>query len=70
MLARRGYEVVYAGTDPKAFTIRYYLTRIGGYSKRLSASLVGTAERLGMAERLWAPDFGDRLAVIARPRSA
>lgn len=70
LLAERGYEPLAVGTAPKAFTVRYYLGRIGGYSPGLSAALVALAERGGLAERLWAPDFRDRMLVLARPRAA
>lgn len=66
LLERRGYRVLSITTSPKAFTVRYYLGRIGGYSGRLGDGLVATAERLGVADRLWAPDFHDRMLVVAR----
>jgi SAM-dependent methyltransferase len=66
LLRRRGYEPVWAGTAPKAFTVRYYLDRIRGYSPPLAGALVGAASAAGVADRMWAPDFRDRMAVIAR----
>lgn len=69
LLEREGFEVLERDTAPKAFTVRYYLERTAGYSPRASTRLVRAAERLGLAERLWAPDFGDRLIVVARPRA-
>ncbi len=66
LLERHGWQVLELGTAPKAFTVRYYLGRIGGYAPWLSRLLVATAERAGVAGRVWAPDFGDRMAVIAR----
>jgi SAM-dependent methyltransferase len=68
LLGRAGFEVLELGTSPKAFTVRYYLERIGGYSPAVARGLVAGARRAGVAERMWAPDFGDRMAVIARPR--
>jgi SAM-dependent methyltransferase len=65
LLEREGFEVLDRGTSPKAFTVRYYLERIGGYSEPASAALVRAAERAGLAERIWAPDFGDRMIVLA-----
>ncbi len=53
-------------TQPKVFSVGYYLGRIGGYSERLGRIGVRVAARIGVAERLWAPDFGDRMLVIAR----
>ena len=66
LLRRHGYEPLYAGTAPKVFTVRYYLSRLGGYSEGVSRGLVSAADAVGLAERTWAPDFRDRMAVIAR----
>jgi hypothetical protein len=69
LLDREGYELLEVATSPKAFTVRYYLGRLGGYSEGLAAAAVRAAERAGVADRIWAPDFGDRMIVIARPRA-
>ena len=66
LLRRCGFEPVWAGTAPKAFSVRYYLERIGGYSRPLAAALTGAASAAGVADAMWAPDFHDRMAVIAR----
>jgi SAM-dependent methyltransferase len=66
LLARHGFEVVELGTQPKAFTVSYYLGRIGGYSDAAGRALVAAAARVRLADRLWAPDFRDRMLVIAR----
>jgi SAM-dependent methyltransferase len=66
LLARRGYEVLEVATAPKAFTVRYYLDRIGGYSRPVAGALVAAARTAGLADRMWAPDFRDRMMVIAR----
>jgi SAM-dependent methyltransferase len=66
LLRQRGFEVLEVKTSPKAFTVAYYLSRIGGYSPPVADALVGAARRAGVAERLWAPDFRDRMAVVAR----
>jgi SAM-dependent methyltransferase len=66
LLTRHGWEAVRMTTAPKTFTAGYYLGRLGGYSDRLGRALVGAAARVGVADRLWAPDFRDRMAVIAR----
>jgi SAM-dependent methyltransferase len=68
MLARQGFETVYVATDPKAFTVRYYLDKLGGYSQPVADALVAGARRAGLAEKMWMPDFRDRMIVIARPR--
>jgi methyltransferase family protein len=68
LLARHNWEVMEITTAPKAFTVRYYLERLAGYSALTSNALVKFAELAGAAERLWAPDFRDRMAILARPR--
>ncbi|HWC25592.1 MAG TPA: class I SAM-dependent methyltransferase [Solirubrobacteraceae bacterium] len=66
LLERRGWTVLEMASAPKAFSVRYYLERIGGYSPRLARALVRVARAARLADRLWAPDFHDRMAVIAR----
>ena len=67
LLERQGWSVLEIGTAPKAFSVRYYLERVGGYSPPLAGVLVRAARAAGVAERMWAPDFHDRMAVTARP---
>jgi SAM-dependent methyltransferase len=69
LLERHGFEVLDVATNPKAFTVGYYLGRIAGYQPALGRGLVMLATRAGLAERIWAPDFRDRMAVVARLRS-
>ena len=66
LLVREGWAPLEVATAPKAFTVRYYLERIGGYSGPAARALVAAAERVGVADRMWAPDFRDRMQVIAR----
>jgi SAM-dependent methyltransferase len=66
LLSRHGFHVLEARTAPKAFTVRYYLERLGGYSPPLARLLVAAAERAGVADRLVTPDFGDRMWLLAR----
>jgi 2-polyprenyl-3-methyl-5-hydroxy-6-metoxy-1,4-benzoquinol methylase len=66
LLARHGFKVEWVDTAPKAFTVRYYLERLEGYSKPLAHGAVVAAERLGVGDRLVWPDFRDRMAVVAR----
>jgi SAM-dependent methyltransferase len=68
LLERLGWEVLEITTAPKAFTVAYYLGRIGGYAPPLARALVRGAGALRLADRIWAPDFRDRMAVTARPR--
>jgi SAM-dependent methyltransferase len=70
LLRRHGFEPLAVRTAPKAFTVGYYLDRIGGYSRPLGDGLVRAAAAAGVADRIWAPDFRDRMAVVARaPRA-
>jgi SAM-dependent methyltransferase len=66
LLRRHGWTPLVVGTSPKAFSVRYYLERVGGYSKPVADGLVRAAEGAGVANRMWAPDFRDRMLVIAR----
>lgn len=66
LLERSGFRLLEITTAPKAFTVGYYLGRIGGYSPVAGRALVAGARALGVSDRLWAPDFRDRMAVIAR----
>jgi SAM-dependent methyltransferase len=68
LLERSGFEVLEVTTAPKAFTVGYYVGRIGGYSPPAGRALVRAATAARIADRIWAPDFRDRMAVIARPR--
>ncbi len=66
LLVRHGYRVVSISTQPKTFTAGYYLGRLGGYSEGLGRAIVGAAGAVGARDRLWTPDFRDRMLVIAR----
>lgn len=66
LLERSGYRVSLVTTAPKAFSVDYYLERIAGYAPRLSGGLRRAAARVGVGRRMWAPDFRDRMLVIAQ----
>ncbi len=66
LLGRHGWQVLELRTAPKAFTVNYYLGRLAGYSGALSRALQHAASRLRIGERLWSPDFRDRMVVVAR----
>lgn len=66
LLERHGFEVIEIETQPKCFSVRYYLSRIAGYSPAISRLAVRAAEALRLANRLWAPDFRDRMMFISR----
>jgi SAM-dependent methyltransferase len=66
LLERHGWTVLEIRSSPKAFSVRYYLERVGGYSPAVARMLVRGARAAQLADRMWAPDFHDRMAVIAR----
>jgi SAM-dependent methyltransferase len=66
VLERHGFTIVDLSTSPKTFTTRYYLERLGGYSAPAKNFLVGAARLARLSDRLWTPDFRDRMLVIAR----
>jgi SAM-dependent methyltransferase len=69
LLERSGFDVLEIATSPKVFSVRYYLERLGGYWPPLARVAVRVAELLRVADRQVAPDFRDRMAVVARVRS-
>lgn len=69
LLREHGFEPLLAESQPKQFTVSYYLQRIEGYSKLVAGGLLKLAAWLRIADRLWAPDFGDRMLVVARAPS-
>jgi hypothetical protein len=68
MLNAHGFRVVSARTHTKVFTARYYAERLGGYKPEVASAAVGVLARVGVADRLISPNFGDRLEVIAVSR--
>ena len=66
LLRSHGSQPLWTGTAPKTFSVRYYLWRIGGYSPALSRGLIAAASAVSLADRMWTPDFRDRMAVVAR----
>jgi SAM-dependent methyltransferase len=66
LLRGRGFVPLWLGTAPKAFSVEYYLGRTGGYAPPVASALVHAARRAGIAQRGWAPDFRDRMALVAR----
>ena len=66
LLERAGYETLEITTAPKTFTIRYYFSRLSGYSPLLARAMTRFFGLIGFADGLWTPDFYDRMAVIAR----
>jgi SAM-dependent methyltransferase len=59
LLTDRGFEVIEQRSHPKVFSVRYYVARL--------AAFTGVRLRSG-SERLVAPNFHDRMEVIAAKR--
>jgi hypothetical protein len=65
LLTRHGLRVVEIDSHPKVFTAAYYADRLAGYSPALARAAVRFTRTVGMAKRLVAPDFHDRMQVLA-----
>lgn len=65
LLERSGWRVLETATAPKVFSLGYYLQRLNGYSRPLATAVTRAAGAVGQQERLIAPDFRDRMLVIA-----
>ncbi|HVY09138.1 MAG TPA: class I SAM-dependent methyltransferase [Mycobacteriales bacterium] len=65
LLERHGLRVARVASHPKVFTAAYYAQRLGGYSAGLARMTVRASERLHLDQKLIAPDFHDRMEVIA-----
>ena len=66
LLTENGFAVLEIDTQPKTFTVGYYLDRLGGYSEGIRRALRRGARAVRLDDRPWAPDFRDRMLVIAR----
>ena len=65
LLERSGFDVLDVTTHPKVFSVGYYAGRLAAFAPFMSR-LVRASERRGLSERPVAPNFRDRMAVIAR----
>jgi SAM-dependent methyltransferase len=65
LLEDHGLEIRSVRTHAKVFSARYYAERVGGYTPALERAAVKLVERVGVADRAVAPDFRDRIALIA-----
>jgi 2-polyprenyl-3-methyl-5-hydroxy-6-metoxy-1,4-benzoquinol methylase len=68
LLTDAGLEVIGIRSHPKVFTATYYAERLGGYSTGLARTAKAVTRRVGMANRLVAPDLHDRMQVLAIKR--
>jgi SAM-dependent methyltransferase len=68
LLDAHGFWVGSERTHAKVFSARYYAERLGGYRPGLAAASVRALEAVRVDSWLIAPNFGDRLEVIAVAR--
>ena len=66
LLERHELKVAAMSSHPKVFTATYYAQRLGGYSPTLARGAVRLTRATGLADRLVAPDFHDRMQVVAQ----
>ncbi len=64
LLEDHGFSIRRVATHAKVFSARYYAERLGGYHPVLERAAVGVVDAVG-GERLVAPNFGDRMQVVA-----
>lgn len=65
LLSRHGLEVRHVATHPKSFSLRYYAERMAGFVPGVGPLALRLVDRSRHADRVVAPDFGDRMEVIA-----
>ena len=65
LLEEHGLQVRFVDSHAKAFSARYYGERLAGYSTVVGRAAVAAVEAVGWQDRLVAPDFRDRMAVLA-----
>jgi SAM-dependent methyltransferase len=66
LLQRHGLVVGTVATHPKVFSTRYYASRLERFAPVGGAIVPAVVNRLGLADRPFAPDLGDRMAIVAR----
>jgi SAM-dependent methyltransferase len=66
LLGRHDYRPLLFTTAPKTFSVRYYVSRVGGYRPGIANAISRAADRLRVGDKLWTPDFRDRMLVISR----
>ena len=65
LLDRHGFDVRWVATHPKVFSGRYYAERAASFAPVAGKRGRALASAVRLADRLVAPDFRDRLQVIA-----
>ena len=69
LLEEHGFEVRNVATHPKTFTLRYYAERMASFVPFVGKTALAAVEHAPGADHLVAPDFGDRMEVVAVRRS-
>jgi hypothetical protein len=65
LLQEQEFSIVWTGTHAKVFSTRYYAERLSGYSTALARGVTSALRRFRLSDRTIAPDFRDRVAVLA-----
>jgi SAM-dependent methyltransferase len=65
LLTGAGLRVAHVSTHPKVFTADYYAQRLAGYSPAAARAASGVLAALRQADRQVAPDFRDRMQIVA-----
>jgi SAM-dependent methyltransferase len=68
LLDNEGFDVRSVTSHAKVFSARYYAERLGGYHPVLARISTALVDRSRRGDRLVAPDFRDRMAVVATRR--
>jgi SAM-dependent methyltransferase len=68
LLRGAGFSVIGIRSHPKVFSLLYYAERLGGYSGTVGELAVRCVDRPRWRDRLVAPDFRDRMQVLAQRR--
>lgn len=66
LLTRHGLDVQVITSHPKVFSMRYYASRLARFAPVGGGIVPAVVQRLGIGDRPFAPNFGDRMAIVAR----
>jgi SAM-dependent methyltransferase len=66
LLRRHGFEVATITTHAKVFSTRYYASRLARFAPVGGGIVPAVVQRVGLADRPIGPNFGDRMAIVAR----
>jgi hypothetical protein len=66
LLEAHGLTVEHVGTHSKVFTARYYAERLEAFVPPAGRAARAALRAAGKADRPVAPDFRDRMVIVAR----